>query len=113
MFLPPRAGVERHVILGALRDMIAELLLEEIDAGGKVPPDQLAQRVVYWTWRCFPTLKPAFGEGVGGACDFVARRYVEHTETFRKVDPEIVLLDALEALGVPRATGHNWLKAAK
>ena len=118
MPLPPRATKgrtkhDRHLIMSALRDRVAKYLKSQKGRPEKVallPVMTQLQAMVSLTFLDHPHVDDEIKRGL------LFDRVFAHLQVGRplaELDPEEVILDALEAIGVPRPTGHGWLKGAK
>jgi hypothetical protein len=117
--LPPRAKHDRHLVLSGLRKQISEYLHREhkpIVPGsgmleGVVNQMAVSMRLYFMVQALFPHLTPDRTKEA-----LLSNRIETHMKTERplsEIEPEDIILDGLEMLGVPRPTGWNWLKGAK
>jgi hypothetical protein len=108
--LPPRARVDRA-------EAVAELLRHtRLFARSPIDPRNFAKRMVLVIGQRFPKLGPdiSWVAKRDRVIDEIARKYAKRIENKgpRSIDPEHLVIDALEAFGVNRAEAHDWLKGA-
>ena len=112
--IPPRANHDRHIILGVVLRRIKELLNEAPAVGGMMESMMFAMMISALVNAAFPNLREVEGMSVATT---VAERYPKHVDkagTPKDIDPEAILTDALEALGIPRkVVQQSWLKGVK
>jgi hypothetical protein len=110
--IPPRSGRDRHIVLGALVRHIETLLKALPPMIGIFEMTAFSMAVATLVRGAFPHLQSS-----GDIAETVQSRLPQHVEkagNAKNVDAEIVLVDALEALGVPRKTvQQSWLKVVK
>lgn len=112
--IPPRVNIDRLHILGVVLHRIKELLQEAPAASGIMESMMFAMLISGLVNAAFPNLREVEGMSVVAT---VAERYPKHVEKYgapKAVDPEAILTDALEALGIPRkVVQQTWLKGVK
>jgi hypothetical protein len=106
MKLKPRARLDRHLVLAKIKEEIAALLKEQRPDGGGGAERVVVLGVLTIIRRRFRNLEHTGKQIVGDRY----RRYLAAKRSPAKVDPELVLIDGLEELGVDRKTAHAWLK---
>ncbi len=129
--LAPRADHDRHMTVLYLRERVMEYLQRCDQAPHRTGAmeDALAYAfdplgVCELIGRYFPDLKPLMDKTRAAPATksrkrsesklferFAAQRAAGLP--FAKLDPELVIIDALELLGVPRKQGHGWFRFLK
>lgn len=122
---------DRHLIVATLAERITSYLKQCDQAASAPPTGPLAKLLTHeigiaaclgmMVTTTFPDLIEGSPLEVGSDGEnkkirIIMERIKEYRELGRplaELDPEQIILDALEALGVPRPTGHNWLRAVK
>ncbi len=122
--VPPRATEkrakhDRHLILAALRERVATYLREYKPAvepaggliEGEIDQFEVSQRLKSMVMIAFPNLR--LDETKKALLDDRIEAHAKTGRPLAEIDPEDLILDGLQMLGVPRPMGQNWLKGMK
>jgi hypothetical protein len=119
--MPSRPKHDRHLVLAAVRSRIAKFLREHRPTAARDSAWETMAHQVTASMKLRAIVQMAFpqlsvNEPAGAKMKLLDDRIEEQLRAGRSLtalDPEEILLDVLEGLGVPRPTGWNWLKGAK
>lgn len=128
--LPPRPirsrndRHDRHLIIAALRERIEQFLrrhdeLPPVDVlknerlDGELTTAMVVVGLHSMVRRVFPGLSGADDAGAQDPLYERIKAQIEASRPLSEIDPEVIILDGLEVLGLPRPTAHNWLRSLK
>lgn len=123
--LPPRAGLDRRRNIATLVRLTDSLWQEPVEHKSNLPGApaapiaeqdlvRAASLFVYMVRMLFPDIATIAGHDIDSFAKKIAeaweRREKRVHQKNKKIDPELLVVDGLEVLGVKRGDVHNWLK---
>lgn len=114
--LPPRAGLDRHRNLSCLVEVADNLRRIQVagvpDSSPEIRVGIAANFFVTAVMQLFPQLvKDTTDNGRVRRISLAwTNRSLRTRRPFEDLDPELMVVDGLGVLGVPRGKVHNWLK---
>lgn len=115
--VPPRANLDRHVILDSLKDKISELLLEQVLPEKQLTPELFAITVGAYIRIAFSSYKTPDEDPNNprpGVAKHLMAELEKHRFNYAKIDPDEMLRVGLQSnLGITGKMAQDWMRRRK